>query len=303
MPLRGLLLYLSEHPGLRRWVETSAIARRLSSRFIAGDTLDDALKVCLRIKSQGISATLDYLGENVRSLEEAAACRDMYLRALRAMKEAGIHPNVSLKLTQFGLDLDAEACEANVARLVDCAASIGGFVRIDMESSAYTSRTIDIATRLHERFGSCGTVIQAYLIRSAEDVENLNRRRVRVRLCKGAYLEPPTIAYPSKREVDQNYLRLADALLAQGEYPAIATHDPKMIAGVRERASEYCDASSRFEFQMLYGIRRDLQRRLVAQGYRLRLYIPFGEAWYPYFMRRLAERPANLLFLARGFWR
>jgi proline dehydrogenase len=303
MPLRGLLLYLSSHPGLRRWAETSGVARRLSSRFIAGSTLEDALKVCLRIQSDGISATLDYLGENVRSLEEAAACRDMYLRTLRAMKEAGLQPNVSLKLTQFGLDLDEAACEANVAMLVECAASIGGFVRIDMESSAYTSRTIEITTRLHERFGSCGTVIQAYLTRSAEDVQHLNSRRVRVRLCKVAYLEPPTVAYASKRDVDQNYLRLAGVLLAEGEYPAIATHDPKMISGVREQASEYCDASSRFEFQMLYGIRRDLQRTLVAQGYRLRLYIPFGEAWYPYFMRRLAERPANLLFLARNFWR
>jgi proline dehydrogenase len=303
MPLRGLLLYLSSHPGLRRWVETSALARRLSSRFIAGDTLDAALKVCIRIKSEGISATLDYLGENVRSLEEAASCRDVYLRALRAMKEAGVEPNVSLKLTQFGLDLDDAACEANVAMLVEYAASIGGFVRIDMESSAYTSRTVEMATRLHERFGGCGTVIQAYLMRSAEDIENLNRRRVRVRLCKGAYLEPPAVAYPSKRDVDQNYLRLAGKLLAEGEYPAIATHDPRMIAGVRERGSEYCDASSRFEFQMLYGIRRDLQRKLVAQGYRLRLYIPFGEAWYPYFMRRLAERPANLLVLVRGSWR
>lgn len=303
MPLRGLLLYLSSHPGLRRWVETSALARRFSSRFIAGNTLDDALRVCARIQGEGIFATLDYLGENVRSLDEAAACRDMYLRALRAMKDSGIEANVSLKLTQFGLDLDEAACEANVAMLVEYAASIGGFVRIDMESSAYTSKTIEITAQLHQRYGSCGTVIQAYLMRSAEDIENLNRSRVRVRLCKGAYLEPETVAYPSKRDVDRNYLRLAGTLLSEGEYPAIATHDPKMIAGVRERASEYCDASSRFEFQMLYGIRRDLQRALVSQGYRLRLYIPFGEAWYPYFMRRLAERPANLFFLVRSFWR
>src|SRR5215469_2715576 len=218
MPLRGLLLYLSSHPGLRRWVETSALTRRLSSRFIAGDRLEEALKACVRIKSEGISTTLDYLGENVHSLGEAAACRDMYLRTLRAMKEADIEPNVSLELTQFGLDLDEEACEANVAMLVEYAASIGGFVRIDMESSAYTSRTIAMTTRLHERFGSCGTVIQAYLMRSAKDIEELNRQRVRVRLCKGAYLEPPAVAYPSKRSVDRNYLQLAAALLAAGVY-------------------------------------------------------------------------------------
>jgi proline dehydrogenase len=301
--LRATLLYLSGHRGLRRWMETSPLARRLSSRFIAGDTLDAALTVCRKIGGEGITATLDYLGENVRSLDEAAACRDMYLLMLRSLRDAGLEPNVSLKLTQFGLDLSRDACEANVAMLVECASKMGGFVRIDMEASQYTDRTLEIVTRLHERFGACGTVIQAYLLRSAGDVESLSQRRIRVRLCKGAYLEPPALVFSSKRAVDANYLKLAGSLLADGEYPAIATHDPRMIEGVRRFAGERGVSPSRFEFQMLYGIRRDLQRKLTADGYRLRLYVPFGEAWYPYFMRRLAERPANVLFLLRNLLR
>jgi len=284
-------------------METSRVARGLSSRFIAGSTLDEALAVCRRIRSEGITATLDYLGENVRTLEEAGVCRDMYLRMLDAMHAAGLEPNVSLKLTQFGLDFSTEACEENVAQLVERAAGIGGFVRIDMEASAYTERTLGIVTRLHARFGACGTVIQAYLRRSPADVAALINARIRVRLCKGAYLEPPSVALESKVDVDRSYLELAGRLLDGGEYPAIATHDERMIAGVRRFVEEHKIARDRFEFQMLYGIRRDLQRELVAEGYRLRLYVPFGEAWYPYFMRRLAERPANVLFLLRNLVR
>jgi proline dehydrogenase len=301
--LRATLLYLSSHSGLRHWMETSSVARRLSARFIAGDTLEAALEVCRAIRAEGISATLDYLGENVRSLEEASACRDMYLRTLLSMRDAGLEPNVSLKLSQFGIDLSPEACEANIAMLVEAAAQIGGFVRIDMESSQYTQRTLEIVTRVHDRFRACGTVIQAYLLRSQADIEELNGRRMRVRLCKGAYLEPPSVAFASKQAVDRNYLRLASILLKCGEYPAIATHDEKMLAGVRHFAAEQGIAPDCYEFQMLYGIRRDLQKKLIADGYRLRLYVPFGEAWYPYFMRRLAERPANLLFLARNLLR
>jgi proline dehydrogenase len=301
--LRRSLLYLSTHSGLRHWIETSSPARRLSARFIAGDNLESALTVCSRIRKEGISATLDYLGENVRSIEEASACRDVYLKMLRSMRDAGLEPNVSLKLTQFGLDLSPEACEANVAKLVEAAAGMTGFVRIDMESTPYKKPTLEIVKRLHERYRHCGTVIQAYLFESQADIQELNRRRIRVRLCKGAYLEPPTVAFSSKKEVDENYLKLAELLLNQGEYPAIATHDARIIESVRAFASRKGIAPDRFEFQMLYGIRRDLQRKLVQGGYRLRLYIPFGEAWYPYFMRRLAERPANLLFLARNLFR
>jgi proline dehydrogenase len=303
MPLRRTLLYLSSQPGLRHWMETSSTARGLSSRFVAGSTLDEALAACLKIHAEGISATLDYLGENVHTLDEAIACRTTYLRMLDSLHTAEIEANVSLKLTQFGLDLSTSACEENVAMLVERAASINGFVRIDMESSQYTDRTLGIVTRLQERFGACGTVIQSYLLRSAADIEMLVSRGIRVRLCKGAYLEPPGIAFADKSEVDRSYLHLAGRLLEAGTYPAIATHDERMIEGVQSFASTHGIAKERFEFQMLYGIRRDLQRQLVQQGYRLRLYVPFGEAWYPYFMRRLAERPANVLFLARNLIR
>jgi proline dehydrogenase len=303
VPLRRTILYLSRHKGLRKWVETSPAARKLSCRFVAGSTLADALEVCRRIRGDGIAATLDYLGENVTSLDEAASCRDTYIRTLYAMQEAGVEPNVSLKLTQFGLDLSEPACEENVGKLVKAAASMDGFVRIDMESSQYTDRTLQLVTRLHAEFGACGTVIQAYLRRSGADIECLERERIRVRLCKGAYLETPPIAFAEKAQVDRNYLELAKSLLLRGEYPAIATHDERIIDAVESFVGEKGIRSERFEFQMLYGIRRDLQRRLVKDGYRLRLYVPFGEAWYPYFMRRLAERPANLLFFLRNLLR
>jgi proline dehydrogenase len=303
VPLRRTILALSRNKALRNWVQTSPAARRLSSRFVAGSTLADALDVCRTIRADGISATLDYLGENVKSLDEAAACREAYLTMLHAMLEAGAEPNVSLKLTQFGLDLSESVCAENVAALVKAAAGIGGFVRIDMEGSAYTDRTLALVTRLHSENPACGTVIQAYLRRSSADIEALERERIRVRLVKGAYLEPPEIAFPDKAHVDQNYLALAKGLLTAGEYPAIATHDERVIEAVERFASEKGIGRDRFEFQMLYGIRRDLQRRLVKEGYRLRLYVPFGEAWYPYFMRRLAERPANLWFFARSLLR
>jgi proline dehydrogenase len=303
VPLRRTILYLSRHKALRDWVQTSPAARKLSSRFVAGSRLADALEVCKTIRADGITATLDYLGENVKSLDEAAACRDTYLGMLHAMQDAGVEPNVSLKLTQFGLDLSESVCAENVGALVKAAAAIGGFVRIDMESSEYTDRTLVLVTRLHKEWGACGTVIQAYLRRSVADIEYLERERIRVRLVKGAYLESPPIAFPDKAHVDQNYLALAKSLLTNGEYPAIATHDERIIEAVERFVSEKNISRDRFEFQMLYGIRRDLQRRLVKEGYRLRLYVPFGEAWYPYFMRRLAERPANLWFFARNLLR
>jgi proline dehydrogenase len=302
MPLRATLLYLSGNRSLRAWAERSGLARSVSSRFIAGKTLDEALEVCRRIRAEGITATLDYLGENVRSLDEAAACRDMYISALHAMHKAGLEPNVSLKLTQFGIDFSLEACEANVSALVQAAAAIGGFVRIDMEGSAYTDRTLDITRRVHRRYGACGTVIQAYLRRSPQDVTSLIQEGIRVRLCKGAYLEPSEIAFPKKEDVDRQYTEMAYQLLAATEtipglYPALATHDERITGLIGRFVASNGIAHDHFEFQMLYGIRRDLQKRLVADGYRMRLYVPFGEAWFPYFMRRLAERPANLLFL------
>ena len=284
-------------------METSRLAQRLSARFVAGLTLDDALRVGRRINDEGIVLTLDHLGESVTSLGEAAQARDVYLRALTAIHEHGVRGNVSLKLTQFGLDLSADACRANVAQLVERAASLTGFVRIDMESSEYTDRTLGLVEDLYAQYGSVGTVIQAYLYRSRKDIERLCARRIRVRLCKGAYLEPASVAFARKADVDRNYLDLMRLLLDQSDQPAIATHDERIIDQTKAYAAQKGIGRDRFEFQMLYGIRRDLQRRLIAEGYRLRLYVPFGKAWYPYLMRRLAERPANLFFLARHFFR
>lgn len=301
--MRSLFLFLSRQRHLRRWVETSRLAQRLSSRFVAGERLEDALRVGQRINSEGITLTLDHLGESVTSLAEASQARDVYLRALEEIHSSGVKGNVSLKLTQFGLDLSPEACRANVARLVERAATLGTFVRIDMESSEYTDRTLDLVEELHAQLPCVGTVIQSYLYRSQKDIKRLCSRRIRVRLCKGAYLEPAAVAFPSKADVDRNYIELMKLLLDEGEYPAIATHDERMIAATEAYAAQKGIGRHRFEFQMLYGIRRDLQRRLVAEGYRLRLYVPFGKAWYPYLMRRLAERPANVFFLARNFFR
>jgi proline dehydrogenase len=284
-------------------METSQLSRRLASRFVAGDTLSDALIATRRINAARISVTLDHLGENVSSLEEAAASRDEYLCALDEIRAAGLDANVSIKLSQFGIDLDESVCRANVERLVERAASYGSFVRVDMESSAYTERTLRLVADLHARYGSVGAVIQAYLFRSADDIDRLCRAHIRVRLCKGAYLEPTSVAYEKKSDTDQNYIKLMKMLLDSGVYPALATHDEAIIVQAERYLSARKIPSSQFEFQMLYGIRRDLQKRLVSKGFRLRLYVPYGKAWYPYFMRRLAERPANVLFLLRNLAR
>ena len=284
-------------------METSAIARRLAARFVAGDTLADALEAGCRINREGISLTLDHLGENVTSLAEAEASRDVYLRALDELSGHGINGNVSLKLSQFGIDISEQACRANVGQVVRRAKELGNFARVDMESSEYTERTLQLVTDLHAQYASVGTVIQAYLYRSEKDIEMLCRQGIRVRLCKGAYLEPPEVAFQGKADLDRNFVHLMRTLLTEGTYPAIATHDEKIIDEAKSFVRARKIARDSFEFQMLYGIRRDLQRRLVSEGYRLRLYVPFGKAWYPYFMRRLAERPANVVFLARNFFR
>jgi len=284
-------------------METSAAARRFSSRFIAGETLEEALAVSRKLNAEKITVTLDHLGESVTSLDEAARARDVYLKTIAAIHGSGIEGNVSMKLTQFGLDLSLEACCANVEELVRSAAGLDGFVRVDMESSLYTDRTLDLVFDLHARHKAVGAVIQSYLYRSRDDVIKLCERGIRVRLCKGAYLEPAGAAFQAKADVDRNYVELMKLLLDTGTYPAIATHDEKMIAATKEYAAARGIKPGQFEFQMLYGIRRDLQRRLVSEGYRMRLYVPFGKAWYPYYMRRLAERPANVLFILRNMFR
>lgn len=284
-------------------METSSAAKRLATRFVAGETLDQAIAVSRRLNGEGITVTLDHLGESVTSLEEAAEARDVYLRTLAAIHDSNIQGNVSLKLTQFGLDFSFEQCLANVEQLVRRADSLESFVRVDMESSEYTDRTLELVENLHARYPRVGVVIQSYLYRSKADVEKLCDRRIRVRLCKGAYLEPHTVAFPNKKDVDQSFIELMRILLDRGEYPAIATHDPAMIDATKEYAAARKLPKDAFEFQMLYGIRRDLQIQLVREGYRLRLYVPFGKAWYPYYMRRMAERPANVLFILRNLFR
>jgi proline dehydrogenase len=302
--LRQSLLYLSRQRWLRGWIEQSRLSRKLTSRFIAGRTLQDEIAVVKKLAAENVFATLDFLGENVTSLEEAGRSRDNYRAALREIETQSLPATVSIKLTQFGLDLSAEACLENVSALVESAGGIGSRVEVDMEASQYTERTLNIISQLHARYPGCvRAAIQAYLYRSEEDVRTLSENGIPVRLCKGAYREPAEIAYPSKADVDQNYVKIMKSLLYMGTYPAIASHDEKIIRSALKHIQERQIAPDRFEFQMLYGIRRDLQRELVTKGFRLRLYVPYGDAWYPYFMRRLAERPANLLFLLRNLLR
>jgi len=296
--MRQGLLWLSERQGVFNFVRRNGLARRFASRFVAGESIDQGVEAARDLGRRGITASLDLLGESVSVEAEAAAARDQYLRMLERMSAAGAEVNVSVKLTQMGLDISEALCVANMTAILERAEALGGFVRLDMESSAYTQRTLDFFRRhLFDRFGAhCGVVIQSMLRRSAQDVEDLIAMKARVRLCKGAYLEPPAVAFPDKTEVDGNYVRLMERLLLAGNYPGLATHDEAIIAHARDFVRRQGIATDRFEFQMLYGVRRDLQERLRRAGFRLRVYIPFGTQWYPYLMRRLAERPANIAF-------
>jgi proline dehydrogenase len=307
MPLlRSAFIALSHNRLLRRFVEHSRLGGRLSSRFVAGMEIEDALRVAEAVNKQGMAVTLDSLGESVTSEAEAHRAAEIYHQLLDAIAERKLDANISVKLTQMGLELSAELAEAIVESLAGHAAATGNFVRIDMEDSTLTQITLDIVRRLHARpqlRGAIGVVIQSYLYRSQADIEQLLAGGIRVRLCKGAYKEPPEVAFKRKADVDANFVRLSRMLLASPVYHALATHDEAMVAAARTFASQHGIDPSRFEFQMLYGVRRDLQRRLVREGYKVRVYVPFGREWYPYFMRRLAERPANVLFLARNFFR
>jgi len=285
-------------------MENSPLSRKLTSRFVAGNTLVDGIQVLQKLASERIAGTLDFLGENVHSLTEAARSRDCYLAALDSIETAHLPATVSIKLTQFGLDFSEDACCENVVAVAKRAQGINSRVEVDMESSEYTDRTLKLVHHIQQRFeGHVRAVIQAYLYRSENDICSLSEHRVPVRLCKGAYREDADKAFPRKSEVDANYVKLMKQLLDHGTYPAIASHDEKIIREAFRYIQEQKIAPDRFEFQMLYGIRRDLQRQVVEKGYRLRLYVPYGDAWYPYFMRRLAERPANLLFLVRNLLR
>jgi proline dehydrogenase len=295
--LRGTLLYLADRRSIRHFVTHNRLACRSARRFVAGETLTEALQATRTLNQRGFTVSLDHLGENVSDAAEARSAAQDYIEILDAIKQASLDANISIKLTALGLDIDAALCEENVRRVLDRAKSYSTFVRIDMEGSAYTERTLALVAKLRQDYEEVGTVIQSYLYRSARDIESLIATQTRVRLVKGAYKEPPEIAYPRKADVDRNYEQLMCLLLARGNYPAIATHDPRMIQAAKAFIAANAIDPSRFEFQMLYGIRRDLQEQLIREGYNLRIYVPYGTQWYPYLTRRMAERPANLLFI------
>jgi proline dehydrogenase len=299
---RRPVLAIAERDAVERFTRSSAITRKLVNRFVAGETLDEALPKVQGLSRLGITATLDQLGENVSSVEEATAAVVAFMNTLRELKTRNLEPNISIKLTMLGLDLGDEIALANTLAILEVAREIGGFVRIDMEGSAYTNRTMEIFESAHDQFpDEVGIVIQTYLHRARTDVERMIERNARVRLVKGAYSEPSTVAYSSADDTDDNYCRLMHLLLEHGRYPALATHDPALIADASQFTAQKGIEPDSFEFQMLYGVRRDAQTGLVAEGYRMRVYVPFGTEWYPYFTRRIAERPANALFVLRQF--
>lgn len=303
--LKQSLLFLSENPVARNLVTGSALSRRLAERFVAGDTLDEAVVAARALNEADLLVSLDYLGEAVSSRAEAEAATDVAIRTLERVGAERLRANISLKPTQLGLDLDPDFCRDNVARVLTRAREVAPddpiFVRMDMEASEFTEGTIRLVEELWEvGFRNVGTVLQSYLRRTPDDVERLNRLGARVRLVKGAYQESEEVAFPDKAEVDRHFVEEMKSLLTRGNYPAIATHDEAMIAATRRFAWETGVGKDAFEFQMLYGVRRDLQSRLREEGYTVRIYVPFGDSWYPYLMRRMAERPANLLFVARN---
>ncbi len=301
--LKKTLLYMSEHPGLKDLAMKFDFSRRTAHRFVAGDNVQEAIPAVLELNRRVFSATLDYLGEMVNTREEAEnACRE-YLTALDEIKRLQANSNVSLKLTQFGLGLDESLSHANVEKVVIRAGELNNFVRIDMEGSVYTDATLRIFVALRKKYENVGIVIQAYLFRSEKDIENLLAMNARIRLCKGAYKEPPDISFEKKKDTDSNFIKLTKILLKSGIYHGIATHDPKMIEATKQFAQQEGIAREKFEFQMLYGIRRDLQDQLIREGYGLRIYVPYGAQWYSYLMRRMAERPANLMFVLRNLIR
>jgi proline dehydrogenase len=291
------LLYLAQNDHLREFVISNRATRSVSRRFVAGEALDDAIQATRVLNQRGMHVSLDHLGENVSDAQKAKSAARDYITILDTIKQTGVDANISIKLTALGLDISQELCEENVCNILENAEKYPIFVRIDMEASAYTERTVDITLRMHQQFEHVGTVIQSCLYRSKQDVEQLIAQGVRIRLVKGAYQEPKEVAFQNKSDVDHNYVQLMMMLLLKGNYPALATHDEAIINAACKYARDHGISKEAFEFQMLYGIRRDLQEKLVSQGYNMRIYVPYGSQWYPYLMRRLAERPANLMFV------
>lgn len=297
---KSLLLYLSTNEGFKSFLTRFESFNNVTHRFVAGEKLGDAVEAIRRLNKKKITASFDHLGESISSEPETRAEVSEYLRVLDSINENRLESNVSVKLTQLGLDIDKELCYRNTRAIVEAAARYQNFVRIDMEDSSKTDGTLDIFRRLRHEFVNVGIVIQSYLYRSEKDVEDLLKIGARIRLCKGAYKEPESVAFQNKRDVDDNYVKLMKLLLVSGIYHGIATHDENMIAETKKFASERGVPPDQYEFQMLYGIRRDLQEMLVGEGFRMRVYVPYGKYWYPYFMRRLAERPANIWFVIKN---
>ncbi|MDQ3653488.1 MAG: proline dehydrogenase family protein [Chloroflexota bacterium] len=298
--MRRTVLAIADNGTVSGFFRSSSLARRLVSRFVAGESVETALAAANELDARGITATLDLLGENVATADAARAAVASYTTILRSMRDANLEPNISVKLTMLGLDLGADVARGNASLILEVAREVSGFVRIDMEGSAYTGATMRLFEELHAAWPSeVGIVIQAYLRRAEDDVRRAIELGARVRLVKGAYAEPADVALTSRLEVDEQFARLARLLLDEGNYPAIATHDMDLVRATIEHAQRHRIASERFEFQMLYGVRRDQQERLVADGFRMRVYVPYGTEWYPYFTRRIAERPANALFVLR----
>ncbi len=297
--LRAVFLWLSEQPRIFRFVRKNRLARKLASRFVAGETIDEAMATVRELNASNLSASLDLLGESVLHAEEAQRACQIYLELLERIHSAGANANVSVKLTQMGLDIDEHLCVNNMRAIIGKAKQYESFVRIDMEQSSYTAKTLQLFTDvLYPAFGNAvGVVLQSYLRRTAADVEAMITLGARVRLCKGAYQEPDDVAFPKKSDVDANYITCMERLLERGNYPGIATHDLKIIDHAKAFTKTRGISPARFEFQMLYGVRRDLQYKLRCEAYNMRVYVPFGTHWYPYLMRRLAERPANIAFI------
>ncbi len=301
--LKDTLLYLAHNPRMKDFVTHNRVARSAARRFVAGEVLDDALQVAHTLNEKHIQVALDLLGENVSDDKEARAAAQNYIKAIDLVKKTDTDANISIKLTALGLDISPELCEENVHSILEYAEELGVFVCIDMEASAYTERTVEMTLRMREQYQQVGTVIQSYLHRSKRDIERLIEHKVRVRLVKGAYKEPAEIAFQEKADVDRNYIQLMEMLLARGNYPAVATHDQHIVDTATAYIRDHGISKSLFEFQMLYGIRRDLQEKLIKEGYNVRVYVPYGSQWYPYLMRRIAERPANLMFVMSNILR
>ena len=301
--LKDTLLYLAQNQRMHNFVMQNPVTRGASRRFVAGEALDDAVQVAHALNKQGLQVALDLLGENVIDDKETKVAVRDYVKAIDLIARTHIDANISIKLTALGLDISRDLCKENLCTVLEGASKQKTFVCVDMEGSDYTEQTIDMALRMHERFEHVGTVIQAYLYRSRKDLEQLILQGVRIRLVKGAYKEAQPIAYQAKSDADRNYVQLMILLLSRGNFPAIATHDEAIIDAACKYVRNHGISKSSFEFQMLYGIRRDLQEKLEKQGYNVRVYVPYGAQWYPYLMRRMAERPANLMFVMSNLWR